>query len=115
MIYGQNASNSSKDNHALVVCHALSAGSKSNWTVDSNATYHMCNDDKLFKSYEHLQKSQEVTLGYGNILEATKQGNASLEIRSSAGKTKRCILCNALYVPKLAYKCNKSIRSGTNR
>ena len=45
----KNDSNSSSDDDdALVVCHALSAGSKGNWIVDSGATCHMCNDEKLF-------------------------------------------------------------------
>ena len=100
----KNDSNSSSDDDdALVVCHALSAGSKGNWIVDSGATCHMCNDEKLFESFEHLHKPQEVTLGDGNALEATGQGNVSLEMRLSAGKTKRCVLRNVLYVPKLAY------------
>ena len=55
------ANNSSSDNDALVVCYALSAGSKGNRIVDSGATCHMCNDEKLFESFEYLQKSQEVT------------------------------------------------------
>ena len=74
----------------------------------------MCNDEKLFESFEHLQKSQEVTLGDRNALEATGQGNVSLAMRSSTGKTMRCVLYNVMYVPKLAYnllKYNKSIRS----
>ena len=45
-----------------------------------------------------------MTLGDGNTLEATGQGNVSLEMRLSAEMTKRCVLHNVLYVPKLA--CN---------
>ena len=89
----KNDSNSSSDddNDALVVCHALSARSKGNWIVDSGATCHMYNNEKLFESFEHLHKPQEVTLGDGNALEATGQGNVSLEMRLSAGKTNRCV------------------------
>ena len=50
-----------------------------------------------------MQKPQEVTLGDGNVLEATGQGNVSLKIRLSFGKIKWCISCNILNVPKLAY------------
>ena len=63
----------------------------------------MCNDEKLFESFEHLYKPQEVTLGDENALESIGPGNVSLEMRLSAGKTKRCVLRNVLYVPKLAY------------
>ena len=57
----------------------------------------------VFESFEHLQKPQQVTLGDRNTLEATGQGNVSLEMRLSAGKTKRCVLRNVLHVPNLAY------------
>ena len=63
----------------------------------------MCNDEKLFESFEDLHKPQEVTLGDGNTLEATGQGNVSLEMRLSSGKSERCILRNVLYIPKLVY------------
>ena len=79
--------------------YVLSAGSKSNWIVDSGATCHMCKDEKLFESFEHLHKPQEVILGDRNALEANGQGNVSLEMRLSAGKTKRCVLHNVLYAP----------------
>ena len=95
--------NSSSDDEALVVCHALSARSQGNWIVDSGATCHMCNDQKLFGKFEHLPTFQEVTLGDGHALEATGQGTVSLEMRLSDEKTKRCVLHNVLYVPKLSY------------
>ena len=59
--------------------------------------------ETLWKFFEDLHKPQEVTLGDGNTVEATGQGNVSLEMRLSAGKTERCILRNVLYVPKLVY------------
>jgi len=39
---------SNSDDDAVVVCHALSAGTKDNWIVNSGATCHMCNNKKLF-------------------------------------------------------------------
>ena len=98
----KDVSDSSSDD-ALVVCHALSAGSKGNWIVDSGATCHMCNDKTLFGQFEQLQKSQEVTLGDGHVLEATGKGIVSLDMRLPDGKTKRCVLRDVLYVPKLSY------------
>ena len=93
----------SSDEDALVVCHALSARSKGTWIVDSGATCHMCNDQKLFKNFEPLEKSQEVTLGDGHTLEATGQGTVPLEMTLPDAKTKRCIFHSVLYVPKLSY------------
>ena len=93
----------SSDEDALVVCHALSARSKGTWIVDSGATCHMCNDQKLFKNFEPLEKSQEVTLGDGHALEATGQGTVPLEMTLPDAKTKRCVLHSVLYVPKLSY------------
>ena len=94
---------SSSEDDALEICHALSARSKSNWIVDSGATCHMCNDQKLFTKFECLQKSQEVTLGDGNTLEATGQGTVSLEMTLPDGNTNRCVLHSVLSVPKLSY------------
>ena len=50
-----------------------------------------------------MHKPKKVTLKDGNALEATAQSNVSLEMRLSAGKTKRCISRNVVCAPKLAY------------
>ena len=99
----KDVGNSSSEDDALVVCHALSARSKDNWIVDSGATCHMCNDQNLFGNFENLPKSQEVTLGDGHALDATGQGTVSLVMRLPDGKTQRCVLHSVLYVPKLSY------------
>ena len=99
----KDVGNSSSEDDALVVCHALSARSKDNWIVDSGATCHMCNDQNLFGNFENLPKSQEVTLGDGHALDATGQGTVSLVMRLPDGKIQRCVLHSVLYVPKLSY------------
>ena len=74
------------------------------WIVDSGATCHMCNDDKLFVELRSLKKPLEVTLGDGCAVEATGQGTVVLEMASTSGKTSRCKLHEVLYVPDLS--CN---------
>ncbi|KAJ8030725.1 hypothetical protein HOLleu_27212 [Holothuria leucospilota] len=111
---------SSSDNESvgLVVRHALSAnagGPLNSWIVDSGATCHMCNDDKLFVELDSLTKSIEITLGDGHALQAAGQGVVALEMNLSNGKTKKCKLHNVLYVPNLSYNLlsvSKATESG---
>ena len=63
----------------------------------------MCNNKELFKELSSLRKPQEVTLGDGHVLEATAEGTVTLEMLLPDGRTQRCNLQNALYVPKLSY------------
>ncbi len=86
-----------------MVSNALSATSKENWIIDSGATCHMCNDEKLFSKLNSLRRPQEVTLGDGHVLEATTEGTVPLQMLLPNGSTKRCNLENVLFVPKLAY------------
>ena len=76
----------------------------------------MCNDDKLFVEIQCLKQSQEVTLGDGHVLEMTGVGVVELQATLGDEKTKRCILCNVLYVPQLSYnlpiQCIASYRDG---
>ena len=93
----EDDSSSSSDCNALVVSHALSASSTSNWIVDSGATCHMCNDNKLFTDFQSLDKSQEVSLRDGHVSKATAQGVVLLEMKLPGGKTRKCKLVDVLY------------------
>ena len=73
------------------------------WIVDSGATCHMCNDDKLFVELRSLKQPLEVTLRDGCAVEATGQGTVVLEMASTSGKTSTCKLHEILYVPDLSY------------
>ena len=53
---------SSDSEIGLVMCHALSAGRKSektgSWIIDSEVTCHICNDASQFSSLQKLKKLQ---------------------------------------------------------
>ena len=46
----------------LVTEHALSANRRSNWVIDFDATFHMCNNDELSDQTIGLEMPQEITL-----------------------------------------------------
>ena len=102
----RDSSGSGSETVGLVVKHALSAsasGRLNSWVVDSGATSHMCNDDKLFVEFRSLKQPQEVALGDGHALEVTGHGTVALVMKLPDGKTQRCKLHDVLYVPKLSY------------
>lgn len=102
----RDTSSSDSESTGLVVSHALSASSveaQDSWIVDSGATCHMCNDEKLFVELRSLEEPQEVTLGDGYAVEATGRGVVALEVTTTGDKTKKCKLHDVLYVPKLSY------------
>ena len=106
----------SQDNEsdALVVSHALQAGSTGNWIVDSGATCHMCNKKKLFVDYQPLKKSMEVTLGDGHTLEAIGRGVVPLEMKLPNSSSQRCKLQDVLYVPALLYNLLSVAKAAEN-
>ena len=102
----RDSSSSDSDCTGLMMNHMMSASCSSpvkDWIVDSGATCHMCNDDKLFVELRSLKQPLEVTLGDGCAVEATGQGTVVLEMASTSGKTSRCKLHEVLYVPDLSY------------
>ena len=102
----RNSSSSDSESIGLVVRHALaaSAGRLDSWIVDSGATCHMCNDQKLFVELHNLEKPLKVTLGNGYGLDAIGRGVVVLETKLPSGRMKKCKLHDVLYVPKLSYK-----------
>ena len=84
----------------LVAYYVLLVGQQDGWIVDSGATSHMCNDQKLFSQLHPLEKPMEVVLGDGHVLNA---GVVVLDMRLPNGKMQRCKLHSVLYVPSLSY------------
>ena len=107
-------SDESDESSVLVVSHALSVSSieaQDSWVIDSGATSHMCNDEKLFVELCSLDEPQEVTLGDGHTVEATGVGVVALEMTT----TKRSNLQDVLYVPDLSFNLlsvSKAAKSG---
>ena len=101
----------------VVVSHALSsvtAIEKNNWIIDSGATCHMCNNEKLFLQLKNLNKPQEVKVGDGYSVEAKGEGTIELKVEVN-DVAKRCKLYNVLYVPDLSYNLlsvSKAVKSG---
>ena len=99
---------------ALVVSHALQAGSTGNWIVDSGATCHMCSNKKLFVDFQLLKKPMEVTLGDGHTLEAIGTGVVSLKMKLPNSSSRRCNLQDVLYVPALSYNLVSVAKAAEN-
>ena len=70
------------------------------WILDSGATCHMCNQERLFSDYQALQDPLNVVLGDGRSLQATGHGSVVLKMKQPNGKT---TLQDVLLVPNLAY------------
>ena len=100
----RDSGSSDSDCIGLMANHMMSASCSSrmnDWIVDSGATCHMCNDDKLFVELCSLKQPLEVTLGDGCAVEATGQGTVVLEMTS--------------YVPDLSYNLlsvSKAVEAG---
>ena len=102
----RDSRSSDSDCTGLMVNHMMLASCSSpmnDWIVDSGATCHMCNDEKLFVELRSLKQPLEFTLGDGCAVEATGKGTVVLEMASTSGKTSRCKLYEVLYVPDLSY------------
>ena len=114
----RDISSSDRDCIGLMVNHMMSPSSSNrmkDWIVNSGATCHMCNDDKLFVELRSLNQPLEVTLGDGWTVEATGQGTVVLEMASTSVKTRRCELNELLYVPDLSYNSlsvSKAVEAG---
>ena len=95
----KDGSSSESEGVGLVAYHILSVGQQDGWIVDSGATSHMCNDQKLFSELHPIEKPLEVLLGDGHVLNAAGSGVVLLP----NGKMRRCKLRSVLYVPSLSY------------
>ena len=97
---------SDSESAGLFVYHMLSAntaGGTDSWIVDSGATCHMCNDEKLFVELHSLKQPMEVMLGDGHIIKAVGHGDIMLQMNTEPGKSKLCKVRDVMYVPKISY------------
>ncbi|CAB3985390.1 Retrovirus-related Pol poly from transposon TNT 1-94 [Paramuricea clavata] len=63
------------------------------WLIDSGASSHM--------TKEKFGEPESVALGGGRVVQALGSGNVHMDMLFSGSKSKRGVLCNVLYVPKL--------------
>ena len=90
----------------LFVYHMLSANTargSDSWIVDSGATGHMCNDEKLFVELHSSKQPMEVMLGDGHVTEAVGHGDIMLQMNIAPDKSKLCKVHDVMYVPKISY------------
>ena len=50
------------------------------WILDSGATCHVCNNEKMFIEFNQLKRAQSVILGDDYRLEATGQGVVDVQL-----------------------------------
>ena len=94
---------SSDDSVGFLAHSVLAASSADGWVIDSGATAHMCKSKELFRSFKVVSPSS-VTVGDGKVLSSEGVGDVELLLKLPNGKTKKCVLNDVLYVPRLA--CN---------
>ena len=73
------------------------------WILDSGATCHVCNNEKMFIEFNPLKRAQSVILGDGHRLEATGRGVVDVQLILPNGQTKKKQICDVLYVPGFSY------------
>ena len=74
---------------AQTVLLAFKGGSIRSGTYQSED---VCNDEKKFAQFQRLKQPEQVTLGDGQVLEATGQGIVSLKMKLPGNKTS-CMTC----------------------
>ena len=73
------------------------------WIIDSGASQHMTNNNKLFSKFVDLNHSIKVEIGDGRSLNASAIGNIDLKLAQANGGFIKCTLKNVLLVPELAH------------
>ncbi|CAB4035006.1 Retrovirus-related Pol poly from transposon TNT 1-94 [Paramuricea clavata] len=82
----------SEGNAKLSDCH---------WLIDSGASSHMTKEKSVLVNYQQFGEPESVALGDGRVVQALGSGNVHMDMLFSGSKSKRGVLCNVLYVPKL--------------
>lgn len=81
-----------------------SDGKVGQWLIDSGASSHMTKEKDVLVNYQQFDEPENVALGDGRVVKALGSGNVHMNMLFLGSKSKRAILYNVLYVPKLA--CN---------
>ena len=63
----------------------------------------MCNDEQLFTKLETLKNPLEIALGDGHVVKSHQQGTVSLMMKLPGNESRKCNLCDVLYVPNLSF------------
>jgi hypothetical protein len=68
------------------------------WTIDSGATAHMCNDISFFSSIKQLKNPKRIIMGNTTAINTEYIG----EIQISVGDSNTATITNVLYTPQMA-------------
>uniref|UniRef100_A0A336MT82 CSON006917 protein n=1 Tax=Culicoides sonorensis TaxID=179676 RepID=A0A336MT82_CULSO len=82
--------------HCLLFCGMNS----NNWFVDSGASNHMCNDEKVFQSLKSTSESK-IILADGDKLVSNNIGDVKLSLKTNSDDMMNVLIKDVLHVPNL--------------
>ena len=82
--------------------------------IDSGASSHMTSQKEYLSQYRQFETPENVGLGDGRVVDAVGTGTLHLTMLFKTSDPKDKVLCNVLYLPKLA--CNQfSVRAAAHK
>jgi len=110
----ENNSASDSDGAFNTALHSEEATQMGTWLIDSGASAHMTHDRNLLLNYHEFEKHSKVGLGDGSTVEAVGVGNVCVRMVFTGIESKKAVLYDVLYVPKL--RCNLfSVRAAAGK
>ena len=84
------------------------------WLIDSGASSHMTNDKDLLINYKAIDEAENVALGDGHAVKAHGYGNVYMKIKFDKHSSKKEVLYDVPYVPKLTNNLS-SVRAAVTK
>ena len=82
-----------------IAMKSVGSGNRNYFLADSGASCHMVHDDT--KLYECVKIDDNIIIGNGERIQATKMGKLKVEVTLDDGKTRKIVLHNVKYAPQL--------------
>ena len=84
------------------------------WIIDSGASSHMTSEKHVLVNFQDFAEPENVALGDGRVVKALGSGSARMNMLFQATESKKAVLYDVLYVPKLT--CNLfSVRAAVSK
>lgn len=96
----RSESNDTTDTMTAIACNTEIINKSNTWYLDSGATKHMCNDERLFATIKNDEQLRVYTAAE-HFVESGGRGDIKLDAKSNRQITNPVKLKNALYVPEL--------------